>query len=156
MVDNAPRLIGETVKNLANLVTDGFKALLGIKSPSKVFMGFGKNIAQGLVGGLVGSERLVENAVDDLAAVALGAGGTIALGLPAVAEAGSVASGATGLSESNAISIMPSSGGNAPSANTYNINVNAGMGTDGTNVGRQIVDEILRFERASGRVFVRA
>jgi hypothetical protein len=39
---------------------------------------------------------------------------------------------------------------------TYNITVNAGMGTDGTTVGRKIVDEILRFERSSGRVFARA
>jgi hypothetical protein len=156
MVDNAPRLIGETVKSLANMVTDNFKALLGIKSPSKVFMGFGKNIAQGLVGGLNGSENIVKNAVDDLASVALGAGGTIALGLPAVAEAGSVAAGATGFTESSGISILPSSGSTSATNNTYNVNVNAGMGTDGTNVGRQIVDEILRFERASGRVFVRA
>lgn len=156
IADNAPKLIGETVKSLGTLITDGFKELLGIKSPSKVFYGFGKNIAQGLVGGLVGSEKIVENAVDDLADIALGAGGTIALGLPGVAEAGSMAAGATGLSESNAVAIIPSSGGNTPATSTYNISVNAGMGTDGTNVGRQIVDEILRFERASGRVFVRA
>ena len=38
----------------------------------------------------------------------------------------------------------------------YNINVNAGMGTDGNRVGELIVNEILRFERSSGRVFARA
>lgn len=155
MVDNAPKLIGETVKSLAGMVTDNFKALLGIKSPSKVFMGYGKNIAQGLVGGLAGSEKLVQNAVDDLADIAVGAGGTIALGIPAVAEAGSMAASATGLSETNGVAVLSQ---NATSAtnNTYNVNVTAGMGADGTNIGRQIVDEILRFERASGRVFVRA
>ena len=36
------------------------------------------------------------------------------------------------------------------------ITVNAGMGTDGQDVGRKIVDEIIRYERASGRVFARA
>jgi hypothetical protein len=40
--------------------------------------------------------------------------------------------------------------------NTYNINVNAGMGANGTEIGRKIVDEIIRYERASGRVFARA
>lgn len=40
--------------------------------------------------------------------------------------------------------------------NTYNITVNAGMGTDGNRVGQMIVDEILKFERTSGRVFARA
>lgn len=39
---------------------------------------------------------------------------------------------------------------------TYNITVNAGLGTDGKSVGSQIVEEIIRYERASGRVFARA
>ena len=155
MVEQAPRVIGNAVKDLANLVTDEFKKLLGIKSPSKVFEGFGKNIGQGLVGGLIGSERLVQGAVDDLADIAVGAGGTIALGIPAIAESGSMAASATGLSETNGVAVL-SQNASAPVSNTYNVNVTAGMGADGTNIGRQIVDEILRFERASGRVFVRA
>ena len=36
------------------------------------------------------------------------------------------------------------------------ITVNAGMGADGQDIGRKIVDEIIRYERASGRVFARA
>lgn len=39
---------------------------------------------------------------------------------------------------------------------TYNITVNAGMGADGQDLGRVIVDQILRYERSSGRVFARA
>ena len=38
----------------------------------------------------------------------------------------------------------------------YNITVNAGLGTDGAAVGRQIVDAIKRFERTSGPVFASA
>jgi hypothetical protein len=38
----------------------------------------------------------------------------------------------------------------------YNITVNAGIGTDGAQVGREIVDAIRRFERASGPVFASA
>lgn len=37
-----------------------------------------------------------------------------------------------------------------------NITVNAGMGTDGTRVGQLIVDEIKKYERASGAVFMSA
>lgn len=37
-----------------------------------------------------------------------------------------------------------------------NVTVNAGVGTDGRSVGRQIVDEIRKYERASGQVWVRA
>jgi len=47
-------------------------------------------------------------------------------------------------------SMMGRGGGN------ISITVNAGMGTDGQDVGRKIVDEIIRFERSSGRVFARA
>lgn len=42
------------------------------------------------------------------------------------------------------------------SGNTFNINVNAGMGADGQRIGQQIVDEIIKFERTSGKVFARA
>ena len=40
--------------------------------------------------------------------------------------------------------------------NTYNLVINAGMGTDGALVGREIVDAIKRYERASGPVFASA
>jgi hypothetical protein len=36
------------------------------------------------------------------------------------------------------------------------INVNAGIGTDGRRVGQQIVEEIIRYEKLSGKVFARA
>jgi phage-related protein len=39
---------------------------------------------------------------------------------------------------------------------TYNITVNAGIGTNGTEVGREIVAAIKRYERSSGRVFAGA
>jgi hypothetical protein len=35
----------------------------------------------------------------------------------------------------------------------YNITVNAGIGTSGPEVGRQIVEAIKKFERSSGPVF---
>jgi len=40
--------------------------------------------------------------------------------------------------------------------NTFNIKINAGMGADGQRIGQQIVDEIIKFERTSGKVFARA
>lgn len=47
-------------------------------------------------------------------------------------------------------SMMGRGGGN------ISITVNAGMGADGQDIGRKIVDEIIRYERSSGRVFARA
>jgi hypothetical protein len=50
-----------------------------------------------------------------------------------------------------------SSGSNmVGSRGTYNITVNAGIGTNGQLVGKEIVDAIKRYERASGPVFVSA
>jgi hypothetical protein len=37
-----------------------------------------------------------------------------------------------------------------------NVTVNAGMGTDGAAVGKQVVDAILKYERTTGKIFVRA
>jgi hypothetical protein len=48
------------------------------------------------------------------------------------------------------LSKMPKSGA------TYNINVNAGMGANGSQIGKEIVDAIKRYERASGPVFASA
>jgi phage-related protein len=46
--------------------------------------------------------------------------------------------------------------GNIGTTNKFTINVNAGMGADGGEIGRQIVDQIIRYEKSSGRVFARA
>tara|TARA_R110002096_G_scaffold40770_3_gene110799 strand:+ start:2616 stop:4370 length:1755 start_codon:yes stop_codon:yes gene_type:complete len=43
-----------------------------------------------------------------------------------------------------------------PMGNTYNINVTAGIGTNGAQVGEQIVTAIKRYERTSGPVFASA
>jgi hypothetical protein len=40
--------------------------------------------------------------------------------------------------------------------NTFNIVVNAGVGTNGAQVGSQIVEAIKKYERTSGQVFARA
>jgi hypothetical protein len=42
------------------------------------------------------------------------------------------------------------------SGGTYNITVNAGMGTNGALIGKEIVDAIKRYERSSGPVFASA
>jgi len=50
------------------------------------------------------------------------------------------------------LSDMKSSG----TTNKFTINVNAGMGADGQRIGQQIVEEIIKYEKLSGRVFERA
>jgi len=58
------------------------------------------------------------------------------------------------IGEAGPEAVIPLSGPNSkPMGNTFNITVNAGIGTDGMQVGRQIVDAIKRFEKQSGPVF---
>lgn len=61
------------------------------------------------------------------------------------------------IGEAGPEAVIPLSGPNAKGmGNTFNVTVNAGLGTDGANVGRQIVEAIKRFERTSGPVFAGA
>ena len=60
------------------------------------------------------------------------------------------------IGEAGPEAIVPLSGRNGGMGNVYNINVNAGMGTNGAQVGKEIVDAIKRFEKTSGPVFASA
>jgi predicted transposase YbfD/YdcC len=61
------------------------------------------------------------------------------------------------IGEAGPEAVIPLSGTNSPKmGTTYNITVNAGIGTNGAQVGREIVDAIKKFERTSGPVFASA
>lgn len=62
MVGNAV----DTVKNVGDSIVTGFKNLLGIESPSKVFHQFGLDIGQGLADGITESQSTVLAAVGGL------------------------------------------------------------------------------------------
>jgi tetratricopeptide (TPR) repeat protein len=80
-----------------------------------------------------------------------------AFGITKFAEGGIVNKPMMGLvGEAGPEAIIPLSGRNSGLGNTFNITVNAGIGTDGAAVGRVIVDAIKKFERTSGPVFASA
>jgi hypothetical protein len=61
------------------------------------------------------------------------------------------------IGEAGPEAVIPLTGSNSGSLSpTYNIVVNAGIGTNGAQVGQQIVEAIKKFERTSGQVFARA
>ena len=77
--------------------------------------------------------------------------------IPAMAAGGIVTQPTLALiGEAGPEAVVPLSGRNAGMGNVYNINVNAGMGTNGAQVGKEIVDAIKRFEKTSGPVFASA
>jgi hypothetical protein len=60
------------------------------------------------------------------------------------------------IGEAGPEAVIPLSGANSVGmGSTYNINVNAGIGTNGAQVGRDIVEAIRKYERSSGQVFLR-
>jgi hypothetical protein len=77
--------------------------------------------------------------------------------IPRLAKGGIVLGPTNALiGEAGPEAVIPLSGANsAGMGSTYNITVNAGIGTDGAVVGRQIVDAIRKYERSSGQVFAR-
>jgi hypothetical protein len=78
-------------------------------------------------------------------------------GVPALAEGGIVNKPTLALiGEAGPEAVIPLSGRNSSMGNTYNVTVNAGMGSNGAQIGREIVDAIKKFERASGPVFASA
>jgi LysM repeat protein len=60
------------------------------------------------------------------------------------------------IGEAGPEAVIPLSGKNAGMGSTYNIVVNAGIGANGNQIGRDIVEAITRYERNSGQVFARA
>jgi hypothetical protein len=106
------------------------KQVLGIASPSKVFASIGENVVAGYIQGIDSMSSQLQNTVGDMAM-----NSTVAF---------------------DGASSVPSSMPSSSATNVYNINVNAGMGTNGAQVGREIVDAIKRFEKTSGPVFASA
>jgi hypothetical protein len=80
-----------------------------------------------------------------------------AMGKIRLAEGGIVMGPTNALiGEAGPEAVIPLSGINSKLGTTINITVNAGIGTNGAQVGREIVDAIKKYERTSGPVFVSA
>jgi TP901 family phage tail tape measure protein len=137
MIDSIPKLIGSAVNAIGTALTNGVQAVFKIKSPSRVFMDIGENVVAGLGKGITDNLRMLEDASLGMTSTvtATAEGGFGDFSAPVPVNDGSYRGG---------------------SSQTFSITVNAGMGADGNRIGEQIVNEILRFERASGRVFARA
>lgn len=102
LVNGIKTKLGEAVKAVSELgeaVAGKFKSALGIHSPSRVFMGFGENIAQGAAIGIVRSAGLASKAAAGMASdtAAAAAAQRINAGRAGAGAAGAAASGAGGM-----------------------------------------------------------
>jgi hypothetical protein len=112
-----------------------------------------------IVGGFAALPKDLQKALDSgkLSKKQVGQLNDLLSGVPKLANGGVVNKPTLAMiGEAGPEAVIPLSGKNAMTGNTYNITVNAGIGTNGTQVGREIVDAIKRYERASGPVFASA
>ncbi len=125
---NAPGAIWNALKSVVTSGIDGIKAFLGIKSPSRLFMGFGGYMTEGMAIGIDKGRAQPVRAAGRLAASVAGAG---ALALSPA--------GATPLQGSNTASVPIKAGGSVFNV-TFNIDGLAAKDID--ELVRQIIEKI--------------
>lgn len=140
----------------------------GIGSVAKAIMNGVLNTIEGFINFVIGGINGLINTINTVLSAGTVVGINFQLGniprvnIPALAEGGIVMPRPGGVLAQIAEAGQPEAVipldklGSMNGGNTFNITVNAGMGANGTSIGRDIVDEILRFERSSGKVFARA
>lgn len=125
--------VRDKVTGLGNLIPGWLKSVLGIRSPSRVMAGLGRNIVQGLGKGISDQLPALKRQLGTVSA-------TVTSGLSA--------SPSVDLSSTGRVALEPAS---ASSGRTYVLNVNVPVGADLAETGRQIVRAVEAHERQSGR-----
>lgn len=125
---SAASSVGSALLSIAQDAIGNFLAFLGIKSPSRLMMKYGKNTVQGLVKGLTGNGSLVDKAMSGLSS-------RVAGGFSADLSSGD---------------LNLSGGRSGASGDVYNITVNGGLDSSAA-IGRSVVDSIEAYRRAGGR-----
>lgn len=123
------------ITSVANMLPEGVKKALGIRSPSRVFAGLGDNVMEGLSMGLQRSER---TPLADVRAIAGRMTAALAIGAAAPASAAGA-----GLAPSD-----PAPGAWGGGGDTYNVAIHAAPGMDAQALARLVRQEIERLQRA--------
>lgn len=142
-------------------IGDFFKGI--INGWITLFEGFINFVIAG-VNGLINAINRISIKVPDKKAFGEYAGMTLGFSIPNISEVSIPRLADGGIVDEATLAVIGEAGPEAVvplgksgmTGNTYNITVNAGMGTDGSRVGEQIVRAIKRYERQSGPVFASA
>jgi hypothetical protein len=154
----------ERAKSELKLVVETLPA--GPSTPAQLPAAPGAKIPPAPQKSTINLSKLTTSAVSKIASSMSGASDVAARSYTALAQAygvtrfakGGIALGPTAgiIGEAGPEMVVPLSGANSVGmGGTYNITVNAGIGTNGAQVGREIVEAIRKYERSSGQVFVR-
>ena len=61
--------VGDAIKNIGSNIKDTFTSFFGIRSPSRLFMGYGENIGEGLEGGIASTSAQNRRAIEGVSKV---------------------------------------------------------------------------------------
>jgi TP901 family phage tail tape measure protein len=149
-------LVGTIFTNMADGIRDTFTSLIDIvKAPLNVIFGFLNRLIDG-----INSIRFTIPGIPFFGIPPYQFEGLNLPRLPQLAEGGIVMPQPGGVLANLAEAgkpeaVIPLDRAGGIGGNTINITVNAGMGADGQRIGEQIVEEIIRYEKLSGKVFAR-
>lgn len=116
------------------------------ESTATVMYGAGIDASQGLLDGIMSLDQKYKDAAK---ALAKSFSDEFNRGIAAQSGSG------LKIDTADAVALIgTTSVGRGSTGHVFNVNVNAGMGTDGASVGREIVTAIKQYERISGKVFV--
>lgn len=150
-------LVGTIFTNMADGIRDTFRSLIDIvKAPLNTIFGFLNRLIDG-----INSVRFTIPGIPFFGIPSYTFGGMNLPKLPQLAEGGIVMPQPGGVLANLAEAgkpeaVIPLDRAGGLGGNTINITVNAGIGADGQRIGEQIVEEIIRYEKLSGKVFARA
>ena len=128
------RWVVSAVTSVASTASNAFRRALGIKSPSRVFMGFGGHIVDGLTNGIAAQEGEPVRRMDSLSS-RLTAAMVTGSAIPAMAMAGSAGTAST------------PAGNAGVSSRSYVIHINQQPGQDSQALARALADELDRRDR---------
>lgn len=169
-----PGVWGSFVEGLSSAwewFSEGFMTVLGhigdfFEGIINNWIGLFEGFINGIIGALNWVVRQVNKLKIDVPATPFNDAFTMGFNLPELADVtlprvalaeGGIVTGPTNalIGEAGPEAVIPLNKSRGM-GNTYNITVNAGLGSDGQRIGEQIIKEIKRYERQSGPVFARA
>ena len=160
VADFAVYLVGKIIKLVQSMPDQIVEFLSGIATD---ILDIGKDIGGWIIDGLIAAVKAAAGAVmsavrsiiPDVGGMVQGAiggiGGAIKGLIPGLAHGGIVTSPTLAVvGEAGPEAVIPLNRAGSLGGPVYNITVNAGMGTDGHQVGNQIVSALKQWERANG------
>jgi phage-related protein len=132
-INGAIKDVENAVGNVGKAAVNKIKGLLGIHSPSTVFMEIGDNMGQGLINGIAGTMTDVQNAVNDIASPTINAGQAAANQTVQATVASPIAAA-----------------GNTTINLDVNVGMYAGMPVEKREIALELWKELVRAARAQG------